>query len=105
MSGFTVRGASFSVEIDSESFRVYYNEPVDLRMYDEGSGGSTTLSNIPILHGEVVSQARSISIDIGKHGQITQAMWKLLLTVLSKVYRQPVSHCIGGKQIAENLIS
>jgi hypothetical protein len=73
VSGFTVRGASFAVErTDSESFRVYYDEPVDLRVYNEGSKGSTISSNIPILQGEVISQARSISIDIGKHGQITQ---------------------------------
>lgn len=47
MSGFIVRGASFAVEIDSESFRDYYNEPVDLRMYDEGSRGSLPAGSIP----------------------------------------------------------
>jgi hypothetical protein len=67
LSGLIVRGASFAMEkTELESFRVYYNDPIDLKLRDSGPRDSNYLTNVPSLHGEVISQPRSISINIGK---------------------------------------
>lgn len=63
----TVSGASSVVErTESENFRVYYNDPIGLKLWNSASRDSDYVTNDAPLHGEVTSRPRSISINIIK---------------------------------------
>lgn len=51
------------------SFRVYYDDPITLKLCESYIQNSSTLH---LLHGTVISQPQSISIDIGKLDWVTQ---------------------------------